>query len=448
MLERTFQLAERKTTVPREILAGLTTFLTMSYILVVQPAVLSTDFAGQPTGLESGAVLLATCLSSAFACLVMGFYARLPIALAPGMGQNFFFVSVIMALSGQQLSDAPWTAALAIVAIAGVAFLLLTLVGVRAMVLEVMSPSMRSAIAVGIGLFIAFIGLKNANVLVIDSGLISLNAAGLRSTDAAVFWIGLLVTSILAARRMPGGILVGMIVASFAAAYWGKLEATQVVGWPSFEQSSIFQFDFRAAFSPAGLTFVAVFLFMDIFDTTGTLVGVSHQAGLMKDGHIPRMKEAMLADSVGTIVGACLGTSTVTSYIESAAGVQQGGRTGLVSVTVGVLFLLAIAFSPLIIGLGGYAPITAPALVFVGAMMFRSVAEIDWTDESESIPAFLVIVGIPLFFSIADGIALGLIAWPVLKAAKGRVGDVKWTAWVLAAILIAYFLLIRQKIGG
>lgn len=448
MFEQTFQIAERKSTVPRELLAGFTTFLTMSYILVVQPAVLSTDFAGQPTGLESGAVLLATCLSSAVACLVMGLYAKLPIALAPGMGQNFFFVSVIMALSSQQLSSTPWGAALGIVATAGIAFLLLTLVGVRAMVLEVMSPSMRSAIAVGIGLFIAFIGLKNANVLVIDSGLVSLNAAGLASIDAAVFWIGLLVTSILATRRIPGGILLGMIVASLTAAYWGKLEPTQIFGWPAFEQSSILQFDFRAAFSPVGLSFVAVFLFMDIFDTTGTLVGVSHQAGLMKDGNIPRMKEAMLADSVGTIIGACLGTSTVTSYIESAAGVQQGGRTGLVAVTVGVLFLLAIPFSPLIIGLGGYAPITAPALVFVGSMMFRCVGDINWKDESESIPAFLVIVGIPLFFSIADGIALGLIAWPVMKVAKGRVEDVKWTAWLLAAILVAYFLLIRQKISG
>lgn len=446
MLNEVFQLKDHATTASREVLAGVTTFLTMSYILVVQPGVLSTDFAGQPTGLDAGAVLLATCLASGFACCVMGLYGKLPIALAPGMGQNFFFVSVVMAIAGQQLSAEPWKAALAIVLLAGGIFLLLTLLGVRAIILDVMSPSMRSAIGVGIGLFVAFIGLKNGGVLADAPSFVAFNSSGLKTVDSAVFWTGFLVTMLLAIRRIPGGILIGIVVAASVAFYCGKVQVSQIVGFPQFEQSAFMQFDFGAAFSATGLTFVAVFLFMDIFDTTGTLIGVSQQAGLMKDGKLPRMREAMLADAAGTIAGACMGTSTVTSYIESAAGVEQGGRTGLTAVTVGVLFLLAIAFSPLIIALGGYAPITAPALVLVGAMMFRGVRDIDWSDETESIPAFLVIVGIPLFFSIADGIALGLIVWPILKVVRGQVSAVKWPAYVLSALLLAYFLLVRSGI--
>ena len=256
MLDRTFSLTEHGTNFFREVLAGLTTFLTMAYILVVQPSVLSTDFAGQPTGLDAGAVLLATCVASAFACLVMGLYGKLPIALAPGMGQNFFFVGVVMSLAGQQLSSDPWKAALAIVLIAGVLFLVLTLLGVRSVVLEVMSSSMRSAIAVGIGLFIAFIGLKNANVVVDSPGtLLMLNTTGLLSPDSAVFWSGFLVTVLLAVRRFPGGILAGIVVAASVAWYFGKLKlgdggemaAADVFGVPQIETNAAFQFDFKAS---------------------------------------------------------------------------------------------------------------------------------------------------------------------------------------------------------
>jgi AGZA family xanthine/uracil permease-like MFS transporter len=444
MMERLFSLSEYKATIPREILAGVTTFLTMSYILVVQPSVLSTDFAGNPTGMEPGAILLATCLSSALATGLMGLYGKLPIALAPGMGQNFFFVSIIMAL-GANVEGPTWQAALGIVFVAGLVFLLLTAVGLRAAVLKVMSPSMRSAIAVGIGIFIAFIGLRNANVVTAPT-LVELNAESLVSVDAAIFWGVLITTLLLQVRRVPGSILIGIFIATIAAWLTGKVAIDQVIGFPQFEQSTILKFDVRAAFTLVGLTYVAVLLFMDIFDTTGTLVAVSQQAGLMKDNELPQMRQAMVSDAVGTVFGACVGTSTVTSFIESATGVEQGGRTGLTAVTVAVLFLGAIAFSPLIIALGGYAPITAPALVVVGAMMFRSVRSIDWSDETESIPAFLTILGIPLFFSIADGIALGLIVWPLLKIAKGRYNDVPWQAWVLTVMLVAYFLLIRVSI--
>ena len=445
-MESVFRLRENGTSVSREVLAGVTTFLTMSYILVVQPNVLSQDFNGNPTGLEPGAVLLATCLASAFATALMGIYARLPIGLAPGMGQNFFFVSVIMAAHAQMAPEIAWKAALGTVLIAGISFFLLTLVGVRAIVLDVMSPSMRSAIAVGIGLFIALIGLRNANVITTSAGLVTLNTEGLRSVDGVVFWGGMITTLVLAVRRVPGSLLIGIVVAALAAWAAEKLTIDRVVGFPEFTQTAVLQIDFRFAFTLTGLSFVAVFLFMDLFDTTGTLIGVCQQADLMRDGQVPRMREAMLADSAATVFGACLGTSTVTSYIESAAGVEQGGRTGLTAITVAGLFLIAIAFSPLIIALGGYAPITAPALVTVGAMMFRNVRSIEWDDETEAIPAFLVILGIPIFFSIADGIALGLIVWPMLQVARGRFAKVSWPAYLIAVILIAYFLCIRVNL--
>ena len=309
-----------------------------------------------------------------------------------------------------------------------------------------MSPSMRHAIAVGIGVFIAFIGLKNANVIHQAPTLVELNAKNLLSVDSRVFWLGLVTTLVLTMRRIPGSMLIGIFVSACAAWYWGKVSIESIVGLPEIKSSAILQVDFRAAFTIAGLTYVAVFLFMDIFDTTGTLIGVAQQAGLMKDGELPKAREAMLADSAGTIVGACLGTSTVTSFIESAAGVQQGGRTGLTACTTAALFVGAIFLSPLIIALGGYMPITSPALVVVGAMMFRSVREIAWSDEAEAIPAFVVILGIPLFFSIADGIALGLILWPVLKVAQGRRKEVRWSAFLIAGLLLAYFLFIRARI--
>lgn len=446
MFDRLFHLREHQTSVPREVLAGCTTFLTMSYILVVQPSVLSTDFSGQPTGLEPGAVLLATCLASAFASALMGLLGRLPIALAPGMGQNFFFVSVTMAFAASTSPDLAWRSALAVVLVAGVLFFLLTYVGLRQFVLDVMSPSLRSAIAVGIGLFIAFIGLQNASVVSASPTLVAFNASQLLTAESGIFWGGLVVTLLLRMWNVPGSLLLGMVAAAFAAWWVGEIEVQQWVGWPVFEQSAVCQFEFRSVFSATGLSFVAVFLFMDIFDTTGTLIGVSQQAGLLKNGKLPRMREAMLSDSLGTVLGACLGTSTVTSYIESAAGVEQGGRTGLTAVTVAVLFMVALALSPLIIAVGGFPPITAPALVIVGAMMFRNVANIAWDDETEAVPSFLVILGIPLFFSIADGIALGMLAWPVLKLARGRGAEIPVASYVIAALLIAYFVAIRVSI--
>lgn len=446
MLERYFSLRENGTTVVRELLAGLTTFLTMSYILVVQPSVLCTDYAGNPTGMDSGGVLLATALSSAFATLLMGCYARLPFALAPGMGQNFFFVSVIMSLGAAGVG-APWQTALGIVFIAGVLFLVATLIGLRQLILDVMSPSLRSAIAVGIGLFIAFIGLKNGGLVGDAESLVALNAKAIWSVDSLVFWIGLLMALMLTAARIPGGILIGVIAAAVTAWACQAITISQVFGLPQIAESTAFRVDIPSALTSSGLIYIAMFLFMDVFDTTGTLVGVSQQAGLLDaEGNVPRVRQAMIADSVGTLAGAVMGTSTVTTYIESAAGVEVGGRTGLTAVTTAMLFLAALLVSPLVIAIGGYPPITAGALVVVGAMMFSGVQNVDWSDPTESIPSFLVIAGVPLFFSIADGIALGLIVWPILKIASGRLREVTSVSVVLSLALILFFLNIRLAV--
>lgn len=447
MLERYFALTANKTTWLREILAGTTTFLTMSYILFLQPMILSQDFAGQPTGLSPQAIFFATAVASGFATVLMGLYGKLPVALAPGMGQNYFFVSVIMALGTQKIACEPWQGALGIVFVAGILFLVLTMIGARKAVLDIMSPSMRAAIAVGIGLFIAMIGLKNANVIVSASSLVKLNAEEFMTIDSAIFWGGLLTTLILAVQRVPGSILIGIVATSIAAFWFEKVTVNEVVSVPDITNTALFQFSLKPAFSLFGLTFVVVFLFMDIFDTTGTLVAVTKQAKLTDgQGNLPSLREAMMADSLGTVFGAAVGTSTVTSYIESAAGVEQGGRTGLTALTTGVLFFASLLLGPFVIAFGQYAPITAPAMVVVGSLMFRAVKDIDWGDETESIPAFLVIVGIPLFFSIADGIALGLIVWPILKMARWRWNEIPWATYFLFALLLAYFMLIRPSI--
>ncbi len=438
MLDRFFGLTAHQTTIQRELLAGVTTFLTMAYILFVQPAMLSTDFTGSPTGLAADAVLLATCIASAGATLLMGLYARCPIALAPGMGQNAFFVSVIMTLAAAGHAES-WRIALGIVFVAGVLFLLLSLLGVREAMIQALSPSLRNSIAVGIGLFIAFLGLKAGNIVIDNPAtFVALKHVGPLSVDWIVFWTGFFVTAALLVCRIPGSVVCGILVGTGVAIFSNQISFPEsTIGFP--QEHAVFRFDIVGALSLQCLPFLFVFLYMDIFDTMGTLVGVGEQAGLMKDGQLPRMRQALMSDAVGTVVGACLGTSTVTSYIESAAGVQQGGRTGLTAVTVACLFLLALLFAPWIAMIGQYPPITAPALVIVGAMMFGNITKISWDDPSEAIPAFLVVVGIPLTFSIADGMALGLVSYPVLKLFSGRGRDVHWVMYVMAIILVVYF---------
>lgn len=327
MISRYFRLASRGTSVRTEVLAGLTTFLTMAYIIFVQPAGLSTDLAGHPTGLDLGAVLLATCLGSALASILMGLVADYPIALAPGMGENFFFVTVVMALARLGIPD-PWQTALGMVFLSGVAFILLTWLRVREAVIDAISPSMRNAIAAGIGLFIASIGLQHAGLIVGKPGTLVGLTSQLGSADIAVFALGLVAASVLLARRVRGALLWGMLGSALLALALGRIHYAGIVGFPEVHGRAAFQADIWRAMDPALLPFVIVFLFMGMFDTVGTLVGVSEQAGLLEDGKLPRANRALFADATGITAGACLGTNTITCYIESAAGVAAGSARG------------------------------------------------------------------------------------------------------------------------
>jgi AGZA family xanthine/uracil permease-like MFS transporter len=464
MFERLFKLSENRTTVRTEILAGVTTFLTMAYIIVVQPAVLSGKMFGRETGMDFGAVMTATCLSAALATTLMALLARYPIAQAPGMGENFFFVfSALPAATAAGFANG-WQVALGVVFISGVLFLILSLVGLREMIFNAISPSMKCAIAAGIGLFIAFIGLQNAGIIVKDPGsAVKLNVH-FTSPDSIVFFTGLLVTAGLHVRRVRGSMLWGMIAATLLSiglklalqhavsplvthsmlAQQFELAGAVLAAPPSLAPT-LLQMDLAHALSPKMLPFIFVFLFMLTFDAIGTLVGVSEQAGLMRGNQLPRAKQAMVSDAVGTVAGAALGTSTVTSFIESASGVEQGGRTGLTGLVVAGLFLVALLFSPLVAMIGSYAPITAPALVIVGAMMMRNVAKIDWQDGTESLPAFLTLIGIPLSYSIADGMALGFISYPLIKWLGGRGRETGWLVCCLAGVLLLYFIFVRSQ---
>jgi len=470
MLERLFRLSENQTSARTELLAGLTTFLTMAYIIFVQPAVLSGVMFGKPTGMDFGAVTAATCLSAALATAIMALYARYPIAQAPGMGENFFFVfSALPAAAAAGFANA-WEAALGAVFISGVLFLILSLVGLREMIFNAVSPSLKNGIAAGIGLFIAFIGLQNAGLIVKDPGTAVKMNPHFASPDLLVFFAGLLLAAVLHVRKVRGSILYGIAGATVLAMALklalphlprsigtapevpGSLLvqrfafAKGIVAAPPSLAPTFLRMDLARAVSPTMLPFIFVFLFMLVFDTIGTLIGVCEQAGFIKDNKLPRAKQAMLSDAIGTVVGAGLGTSTVTSFIESAAGVEQGGRTGLTGLVVAALFLLALFFSPLIAMVGSYPPITAPALVIVGAMMIQKVVKVDWRDYSESVPAFLTLIGIPLSYSIADGLALGLISYPIIKLFSGKGRDVVWLTYALAVMLVAYFLFVRSRI--
>jgi AGZA family xanthine/uracil permease-like MFS transporter len=468
VLERFFKLSENQTTARTEVLAGITTFLTMAYIIFVQPAVLSGKMFGVETGMNFGAVTTATCLSAALATALMALLARYPIAQAPGMGENFFFVfSAIPAATAAGFTNG-WQVALGAVFLSGVLFLILSLVGLREMIFNAISPSLKNAIAAGIGLFIAFIGFQNTGLILKDPGsAVKLNAH-FTSPDLVVFFAGLLTTSVLHARKVRGSILWGMVVATGLAVVLKLLLprvlagsalvansmlvkqfqfATGIVAAPPSLGPTIFQMDIVHALSPKMLPFVFVFLFMLTFDAIGTLIGVCEQAGFMRDNQLPRARQAMVSDAVGTVAGAALGTSTVTSFIESASGVEQGGRTGLTGLIVAALFVLALFFSPLIAMVGSYPPLTAPALVIVGAMMAQNVAKIDWKDYTESVPAFLMMIGIPLTYSIADGLALGFISYPIIKFFSGRGREAGWLTYVLAMVLVLYFVFVRSKLG-
>jgi AGZA family xanthine/uracil permease-like MFS transporter len=470
MLERYFRLSEHGTTVRTELLAGLTTFLTMAYIIFVQPAVLSGAMFGFETGMDFGAVTTATCLAAALASVIMALYGHYPIALAPGMGENFFFVFSVIPSAAAAGSPAPWKAAMGVVFVSGVLFYVVYLTGVRETLFSAISPSMKNGIAAGIGLFIAFIGLQNAGIVIKDPGtLVKLNSR-FASPDTVVFATGLLTAAALHSRRVRGSLLLGILCATLMAVglrLWlpcvsraplvteSKLFtmfalerlARGPVSLPPSLAPTFLQMDLAHALSLTMWPFIVIFLFMDTFDTVGTLIGVGEQAGFIRDNQLPRAREAMLADQAGTIIGACLGAGTTTSYIESAAGVEAGGRTGLTGLTVAALFLLALFFSPLIAVVGSHPPITAAALVIVGSMMMKNAAKIAWEDYSECIPAFLTTIGIPLTYSIGDGLALGFLSYPLVKLLGGKGREVSAFMYVMAAILLAYFVFVRVRIS-
>lgn len=482
-MNRFFRFAELQTTPRTEVLAGVTTFLTMAYIIFVQPAVLSGVMFGFDSGMDFGALTVTVCLAAALGSGLMGLLARYPVALAPGMGGNFFFIlTLVPAVAATGVAEAPWRVALGVIFYSGLIFLLITVLGIRRWILDAISPSMKNAIAVGIGLFIAFIGLQNTGLIVtaasaavtpagdpfvIPGTLVRLNP-NLASPDLIVFFIGLMLIVGFHAWRVYGSIFWGILGATLAAVVikllvglepFAGLDVVQnsmlverfeladrLVARPPSIAPVFLKMDLVRSLTWAMVPFIVMFLFMDLFDTMGTLIAVTQEAGLMKDNQLPRANQAFLADAVGTLGGACLGHSTVTSYIESAAGVEVGGRSGLVPLVTAACFLLAIFFTPVIAMVGGYAPITAPALVFVGAMMLKNIVHVNWKDPSELIPSFLIILGIPLSYSIADGIALGFIAYPVAKLLSGRPREAGWLMWALAVLLVFYFVNLRAGI--
>lgn len=427
-MDRLFKLQERGTTVQREVVAGLTTFLTMAYILAVNPGMLGA------TGMSAGGVFTATALSSAIATLVMAFTANLPVALAPGMGLNAFFAYTVVLGMGYS-----WQLALTAVFLEGILFIILSLVNVRELIIKAIPTNLKKAVAVGIGLFITLIGFANAGIVVNNTGTI-VGLGSLSSGGAPLLAIiGLVITIVLYANRIPGSILIGIIVTAVIGIPMGVTAVPEGFSLVSLPEEPLFaQFDFSKIATFEFFTVFFTFLFVDIFDTVGTLVGVSAQAGLTdKNGEIPRVKQALLSDAVGTVAGALLGTSTVTSYVESTAGVAVGGRTGLASVITGILFVAALFLSPLFLLIPGAA--TAPALVVVGFLMMQSVTGIDFRDPTEGIPAFLTIVMMPFAYSIADGIVYGLLSYVILKGLTLKFRDVPVITWILFVIFILRF---------
>jgi inner membrane protein yicO len=426
-MEKLFQLQAHKTNVRTEIIAGLTTFLAMAYILAVNPLILS------DAGLNPGSVFTATALSAAIATLIMAVLANLPVALAPGMGLNAFFTYTVVI--GMKYSPAT---ALTAVFLEGLLFILLSFFNVREAIVESIPINLKKAVAAGIGLFITLIGMKNAEIIV-DNPATLVGLGNVTSGAALLGLIGLVITAILYVLHVPGSILLGILITTVigipmgVTAPFGGWENWSIVSAPA--APVFWNFDFSNIFSFQFFTVFFSFLFVDIFDTVGTLVGVTNRAGLIdKDGNIPRVKQALLSDAIGTVFGAMLGTSTVTSFVESTSGVAAGGRTGLTALTTGIFFLIALIFSPLFLLIPSAA--TAPALIIVGFLMLSAAAEIDFKDPTEGIPAFLTIVMMPFTYSIAEGIVYGILSYVILKAITGKFKQIPIISWILFVIFL------------
>lgn len=436
-LERWFRLTENGTTVRREVLGGATTFMTMSYIIFVQPAVLGA------AGMDKGAVMVATCLASALATLLTGLLARYPIAQAPAMGHNIFFAVVVCGAMGYT-----WQVALGANFISGLVFVVLALFGIWGRVVAAVPDGLKYGISVGIGLLIALVGLEYGGVVVGQPGVL-VGLGDLASRPVLLVLFGLALTAVLLVLRFPGAILVGILATALAGLPLGIVKFHGLTAPVPSLAPTLLKLDIAGAFRSGLISVVFVFFLLDVFDAIGTLIGVGSAGGFLKDGRLPRADKAMLADAAGTVGGVLLGTSTVSSYIESITGIAQGARTGLANVVTSALFLGALFFSPLAqmisgeVASGGMIlrPVIAPALIIVGSMMMRGVKAIDWDDPTESIPAFLSIVVMPLTMSITEGISFGFIAYVLLKVAAGRARTVHWLVYVFAALFVLRYVL-------
>lgn len=443
-IARFFKFGELQTNFRIEIIAGVTTFMTMAYILIANPFILSEAIFLQTSGDLFGELIIATALASALATLVMGLYAKYPFALAPGMGLNAYFsFSVVLKLG------IPWRVALAAVLIEGLIFIALTLSSIRTQIVAAIPEGIKHAVAAGIGFFIAYIALTGTKII-IASEATTTTLGNLNDPIVLITIVGILITSALIVRRVTGALLLGILATAGLGWILGIAPWPQgIIGLPPFPVhlfgqgiiglKQVLEVNFLQLFT---ITFV--FLFVDLFDTVGTLTGLGMKAGYInRFGEFPRVKEAFMADAVGTTTGAILGTSTVTTYIESASGISEGGRSGFTAVIVAILFTISIFFIPLISGIPGFA--TAPALIIVGVLMMGSVKYIRWDDPAESIPAFLTIFMMPLSYSIADGLAIGLITYPVIKSCQGKFNETNITMWILAVIFVLKFVFVGKE---
>ncbi|WP_323125219.1 NCS2 family permease [Pseudidiomarina terrestris] len=427
MLEKLFQIKAQGSSVKAEVIGGITTFLTMAYIIFVNPSILS------QAGMDYGAVFVATCLAAAMGCLIMGLWANYPVALAPGMGLNAFFTYSVVLGMGYE-----WQAALGAVFFSGILFFVLSALKIRAWIINSIPVTLRLAIAAGIGAFLALIGLQNANIIVgHDATLVTLG--DLHQIPVLLAGLGFFLIIGLVARKVQGAALISILFITLLGWLLGDVTYQGIVAMPPSLAPTFMQLDIAGAFDVAMLSVIFAFLFVDLFDTSGTLMAVAQRAGLTDaKGNLPRLEKALMADSTASVAGSMLGTSTTTSYIESASGVASGGKTGLTAVIVGVLFILAIFFAPLAGMVPAYA--TAGAIIYVSVLMLFTLRSVDWDDVTEAAPVAVVLLMTPLTYSIADGIALGFISYVVVKALGGRYHELNWSVAILAALFIAKFI--------
>lgn len=432
-IQKTFGMDPAKHSIRTEIIAGITTFLTMAYILAVNPSIFG---ALATQGMPTDAVFTATALAAIVGCLVMSIYAKKPFGLAPGMGLNAFFVFTVCLGMGHS-----WQMALTAIFLEGILFILLTITNVRKLIVDAIPMNLKRAIGAGIGLYIAFIGLKSAGIIV-SSEATSVTLGPLSDNTSILAVIGLLLTSVLVILKVRGGMLLGILVTTIIGIPMGVTHFNGLLSTPPSISSIFCQFEWSQIFSWDMVAIVFTFLFIDMFDTIGTVVGVSVKSGMVDEkGNVDGINKVLMADAVATVAGAMFGTSTTTTYIESASGVSEGGRTGLTSFTIAVCFAIALLFSPLFLAIPGAA--TGPVLFIVGVMMAAPVKEIDWEDYSEAIPAFVTMLLMPLAYSISDGIMLGMISYVVINALTGKFKKVSVTMWILAVLFVLRYVLMR-----